>query len=902
MRKKILSGVFTIIFILFSVSLVSAATRYVDDTGGVDTPNCLVQANPCLTINYAISQSNPGDTINVAAGTYDEQVVITKSLTVQGAGDATIIKPSSAAKLTSLYTLGTQTGALWNGKKLASIISVSNADNVIIKDLKVDGESLTSLSAGADYVVGVSYGETGGTINNIKVVNMNKIPESIRTYGVWLDAVSNSVSVEVKNSNINLYNKNGINARGAKLTVNIHDNTVTGPNTASTQYPNGIGIVSGATGTIAKNTVTYIQTPGTEYTSTGIFTYDTSGVIIEDNTISDAVTGIALSGTPSTGGTGNSFVERNIVFNCDVGIQLESPNTANNIINYNTIYDNDEAIYLSGVDPVYGDYSIGTGNEAHFNKIYNNLQGIENNNPDVIFNAENNWWGSSSGPKDLDGTTEVPPCTDNPNTEKNADGLGDSVSDNVDYCPWLTLQLTVTSPQEGNAYSSRRVLTDLSTTLIADKIEYSTDGIRFRTLCFNCGSYYREVTFSEGSNSVTFRATLGSETDSETRNFFVDSKKPKILKTLPDNGATVKGNVPFYIKYTEANLEEIILHWKLSPSGTDHPVECTPIFSGTNKECVVTVDLSDHDGQKIDYYFEVKDPANTVTSEVKTITIDVTPPVVTITSPEPIFYGERRVPVNVEVDENLDGKVAKLEYSIDGGRFSNLCINCDGYSGEKSFSDGEHTLVVKATDYAGNSDPGSTDSVTFTVDTKSPVIIAQYPKNNKYTNGTFYIKYTEINLQSVTLKYKELASPTFISISGVGCTAGKNKQCNFLVDLSSSDGKTIQYYFVVANHVDTTTSKTYTETVDTTLPQITITSPTATTYDLHRIKLTVSVNEQAKLEYSDNGGRFVRLCSKCNSYDSTRTFASGLHNLVVRATDNAGNVKVSDPVVFTVNS
>jgi hypothetical protein len=44
--------------------------RWVATTGS-DTGDCSIQGSPCLTIAYAIAQSNPSDTINIAQGTYD---------------------------------------------------------------------------------------------------------------------------------------------------------------------------------------------------------------------------------------------------------------------------------------------------------------------------------------------------------------------------------------------------------------------------------------------------------------------------------------------------------------------------------------------------------------------------------------------------------------------------------------------------------------------------------------------------------------------------------------------------------------------------------------------------------------------------------------------------------------
>jgi hypothetical protein len=54
------------------------------------------------SIQAGVDGSNAGGTVNAKTGTFDEQVVIGKGLTLQGAGDTTVIKPSSAAKLATV--------------------------------------------------------------------------------------------------------------------------------------------------------------------------------------------------------------------------------------------------------------------------------------------------------------------------------------------------------------------------------------------------------------------------------------------------------------------------------------------------------------------------------------------------------------------------------------------------------------------------------------------------------------------------------------------------------------------------------------------------------------------------------------------------------------------------------
>jgi len=54
---------------------------------GSDAGNdCTIPATPCATIAHAVSEATAGDTLDIAAGTYEEPGAITKKLNFVAAG------------------------------------------------------------------------------------------------------------------------------------------------------------------------------------------------------------------------------------------------------------------------------------------------------------------------------------------------------------------------------------------------------------------------------------------------------------------------------------------------------------------------------------------------------------------------------------------------------------------------------------------------------------------------------------------------------------------------------------------------------------------------------------------------------------------------------------------------
>ena len=202
---------------------------YVDSTG--DDLNPGTESAPFLTIQRGINAVTPGGTVHVGAGTYVENVVVNKSVTIDGAGAGTIVMPAVS-----------NPGVGLPGSLGGSNVFLVKAHNVKITDLVIDGDNPALVSGVV--VGGADLDARNGIITD-------------HTAGVFTGLEVSYVTVK------NIYFR-GIYASSASsgATFNIHHNNVS--NTQGTGQSFAIMVYNG-TGTVADNVIDYGKAVGANY-------------------------------------------------------------------------------------------------------------------------------------------------------------------------------------------------------------------------------------------------------------------------------------------------------------------------------------------------------------------------------------------------------------------------------------------------------------------------------------------------------------------------------------------------------------------------------------------------------------------------------------------------------------
>jgi hypothetical protein len=262
------------------------------------------------TIQAAVNAANPGDTINVAPGTYTEQVTIAKDLTLNGASAEGDDQPGQNASSDQSDLDATTIKA---PAKLApgpvgsrrSIVTIMAGAKVEMSDLRVAGPgtgpcSPTSLNDGVLVVQDATLDMRSAAVTDIRTTPTSP-PASLDcfTFAVLIglpDFFSGGPTpahATMTHLVVSGYGLFGIVASAPGSTATIAHNRVTGLGVHVQTV--GVAMSFGATGTIAHNTITdnLCDTPGcgpdwfNQSQSFGIDTNNAgAGTVITDNRLS----------------------------------------------------------------------------------------------------------------------------------------------------------------------------------------------------------------------------------------------------------------------------------------------------------------------------------------------------------------------------------------------------------------------------------------------------------------------------------------------------------------------------------------------------------------------------------------------------------------------------------------
>jgi len=425
--------------------------------------------------------------VHIAAGYYEEQVVIKNDMTISGAGkDVTIIQ--SPVSLTEYFTTSSNN---------YPIVYIHDTDNVEIEGLTIDGLGRGNVNY---RFTGIGIWNAGATLTDIRLTGVRDTPFSGTQHGVSIYSFNNTggpYNIDVSGVDIDDMQKTAIALGGAGLTTNVSGCVITGNGPTGVTAQNGIQVNDGATGTISGNDISGIFYTGSSWSASGILAlYTGNDLVISQNTVHDCQGALNAYFCDDMQVTENTFTNNDFEFVwggdgvvvggnefTDNSQALYIADATNMTVSENAFSGNDYAVIIDGLAAGIGltanDFTgSGTGailvipyltdepNDVNinFNNIAGNAFGVGNSTANMV-DATGNWWGDISGPaygvSPLNfNSPERPkaPSVDSENIRHelapvrspakiagmkslNGDmialeGSGDQVSTVVDYSPW----------------------------------------------------------------------------------------------------------------------------------------------------------------------------------------------------------------------------------------------------------------------------------------------------------------------------------------------------------------------------------------------------------------------------------------------------------------------------------
>jgi hypothetical protein len=304
--------------LLLCAALLAAGTPYASAKVTNYVGGCAGSPN-FSTITAALATTPAPNVVEVCPGTYAEQVVITKPVTLEGiftsnADQVVITVPSSGLSSTTAC----------EAEGAAQVCAAAATGTVNLTNITVDG-------TGGSEPVGIAYNLASGTLNQVETRNQGS-----DGVGMYLVGATNTVTVE--NSNVYNFATFGIfvedgSGTGSEFTVKLEGNTLTPNSTAD----NAIWVFEGKSVTVSGNRINGPSALSCASGSGcgGIAVYTPVAGSITKNTVF-GIGGSGGAGIYVGAGVGTISVTSNTIFDVSgEGIQLNTTGltvTGNNLM------------------------------------------------------------------------------------------------------------------------------------------------------------------------------------------------------------------------------------------------------------------------------------------------------------------------------------------------------------------------------------------------------------------------------------------------------------------------------------------------------------------------------------------------------------------------------------------